>query len=340
MKPRLFVLTALAFILISLSLSASGQQVTSSKRRASPPSKPSVKIRPEWRDASERALARLRVLRDGWNDVNRQFIKKDFVAARRLNPQEYEIQHLEAQTAVDEALRVLPKGDLQTALEQAIDIFDDLEAITEVFNKKSPLTIDVRVADVFPYLKKYSVPYEGGVSRAGSGLTLHQDFVMSYILPIRYSRVNRVEVLLGGSVQPLPPPPTYEQMFRVPRQRLPLDRASVKADELKEVAHQAMEARLRGDRTLMGALLVDQFYFYGPEGRQLDKQMYLQRMSADPTVKTFEIERAELSFSNDTPVLKTVVRYESFLGQSKSFNNTFHFVNRGGRWLIARWLAS
>ena len=89
----------------------------------------------------------------------------------------------------------------------------------------------------------------------------------------------------------------------------------------------------------MGALLDGQFYFYGPEGRRLDKQMYLQRMSADQTVKTFKIERAELSFSNDTPVLKTVVRYESFLGQSKRFNNTFHFVNRGGRWLIAAWLA-
>src|SRR2546423_1444683 len=285
------------------------------------------------------ALAGLQALRNGWKDENRRFIKQDFVAAQRLDPREYEVQYLEAKTAVGDALQVLPKGELRAAIEQAMDIFDDLEAITEIFNKTSPFSTNVRVADVFPYLKKYNVPYESGVSRATSALTLHQDFVMSYILPVRYARVNRVEVLLAGRAKPVPPPPTYEQMFRVPKQKPPLDRASVKADELKEVARRALEARLRGDRALMGALLDDQFYFYGPEGRRLDKQMYLQKMSADQAAKTFEVKRAELSFSNDTPVLKTVVRYESFLGQSKSFNNTFHFVNRDGRWLIDAWLA-
>src|SRR5437763_14972771 len=55
------------------------------------------------RQAAEQALARLRVLRDGWNDVNRQFIKQDFVAAQRLEPQEYEVQYLEAKTAVGDA---------------------------------------------------------------------------------------------------------------------------------------------------------------------------------------------------------------------------------------------
>jgi hypothetical protein len=199
-----------------------------------------------------------------------------------------------------------------------MDIFDDLEAITDIFNKNSPFSTNVSVADIFPYLKKYKVPYESGVSRETSSLTLHQDFVMSYILPIRYERVSRVEVLLGGIVKPVPPPPTYEQMFRVPKQKPPLDRSSVKADELKEVARQALEARLRGDRTRMGALLDDRLDFYGPGDLRLDKQMYLQGMKADPTVKGFEIERAELRFSNDRPLLETVVRYESFLGQYKS----------------------
>lgn len=331
------MLTALAFILISSNQSASGQQAKSSHRRASSRPPPSVRIQGEWRDASEHALARLRTLRDGWNDVNRQFIKQDFVAAQRLDPREYEIQYLEAKTAVGDALEILPEGELRTALEQAMDIFDDLETISRIFNKTSPFTTNVRVADVFPYLKKYGVPYESGVSRATSGLTLHQDFVMSYILPVRYERVNRVEVMLGGSVKPLPPPPTYEQMFQVPKQKPPFDRSSVKAEELKEVARQALEARLRGDRARMGALLDDQFYFYGPEGQRLDRQMYLQRMHADQTVKGFVIERAELSLQNDTPVLAAVVRYESFRGEVKSYENTFNFARRDGKWLIAGW---
>jgi hypothetical protein len=337
MKPRLFVLTALAFILISLSLSASGQQVTSSKRRASPPSTPSVKIRPEWRDASERALARLRVLRDGWNDVNRQFIKKDFVAARRLNPQEYEIQYLEAKTAVDEALQVLPKGDLRTALEQSMNIFDDLEAVTKIFDKTSPFTTNVRVADVFPYLKKYGVPYESGMSRTTSGLTLHQDFVMSYILPVRYTRVNRVEVLLGGGMKPVPPPPTYEQMFRVPERKEDPTPATVNIEELKKMAGLVIAARLHGNRDSMGALLDDEFVYSGPEGRRWDKGQYLKRMSADPTVRGFTIERAELGFRSGAPTLSTTIRYESFKGEAKSYASTFTFAMRNGKWLIAGW---
>lgn len=282
-------------------------------------------------------MARLRVLRDGWNDVNRQFIKKDFVAARRLNPQEYEIQYLEAKTAIDEALQVLPKGDLRTALEQSMDLFNDLEAITKIFDRTSPFTTNVRAADVFPYLKKYGVPYESGLSRNTSGLTLHQDFVMSYILPVRYTRVNRVEVLLGGAVKPIPPPPSYEQMFRVPERKEALTPASVKIEELKEVAGLAIAARLHGDRDSMGALLDEEFIYSGMEGRRWDKGQYLKRMSADPTVRGFTIERTDLGFRSGAPALSTTIRYESLKGEAKSYENTFTFALREGKWLIAGW---
>lgn len=337
MKPRLYVLTALAFILISLNLSTSGQQVTSSKRRLSLPSTPSVKIGGEWLNASKRALARLRVLRDGWNDVNRQFIKKDFVTARRLNPQEYEVQYLEAKTAVNDALQVLPKGDLRTAPEQSMDIFDDLDAITKIFNKTSPFTTNVRAADVFAFLKKYGVPYESAVSRTTSGLTLHQDFMMSYILPVRYTRVNRVQVLLGEAVEPAPPPPSYEQMFRVPERKETISPATVKIEELKNVAGLAIAARLHGDRDSMGVLLDDEFVYSGPEGRRWDKGQYLKRMTADPTVRGFTIERAELGFRSGAPALSTTIRYESFKGEAKSYKSTFTFAMRDGKWLIAGW---
>jgi hypothetical protein len=282
-------------------------------------------------------LARLRVLRDGWNDVNRQFIKQDFVAARRLDPQEYEVQYLEAKTAVGDALRVLPKGELHTALEQAMEIFDDLEAITEIFNKTSPFTTNVRVADVFPYLKKYGVPYESGVSRATSGLTLHQDFVMSYILPIRYKRVNRVEVLLGEKAEPVPSPPTFERMFMVPERKETPAPSTVKIEELKEVATRAIAARLHGDREAMGALLDDGFVFSGLEGRRWDKGQYLRNVSPDPTVKGFTIEGAELGFRGNVPALSTTVMYESFTGGVKRHQNMFTFARRGGKWLIAGW---
>jgi hypothetical protein len=293
----------------------------------------------EGRVAAERALARLRVLRDGWNDVNRQFIKQDFVAAQRLAGREYEVQYLEAKAAVGDALQVLPKGELHTAIEQAMDIFDDLEAITKIFNKTSPLTTNVRVADIFPYLKKYNVPYESGVSRATSSLTLHQDFVMSYILPLRYARVNRIEVLLGGKAKPIPLPPTYEQMFHVPAMKPPIDRSSISAESLKGIVRQAIEAKVRGNQTLIRGLLDDQFMFYALQGRQWDRERFLRSISPDSMVKGFEIERAELSFRQEAPVITTVIRYESLRGESKSFNNTFTFVNRNGKWLIIRWRA-
>jgi hypothetical protein len=197
----------------------------------------------------------------------------------------------------------------------------------------------VRVVDIFPYLKKYSVPYESGVTRALSGLTLHQDFVMSYILPLRYARVNRIEVLLGGKAKPIPPPPTYEQMFHVPAMKPPIDRSSVSVESLKGMVREAIEARMRGNQTLMRGLLDDQFMFYALQGRQWDKERFLRSISSDPMVKGFEIEQAELSFRQEAPVLTTVVRYESLRGEFKSFNNTFTFVNRNGKWLIARWRA-
>jgi hypothetical protein len=293
-------------------------------------------INSEERQAAERALARLSLLRDGWNDVNRQFIKPNFVAAQRLDSRLYEVQYLEAKAAVGNALQVLPKGALRTAIEQAMDIFDDLEAITKIFRKTSPLTTDVRVADVFPYLKKYNVPYESGVARASFGLILHQDFVMSYILPLRYARVNRVEVLLGGKSKPVPPRPTYEQMYRVPP---PPVRPSVAVEELKEIARQAIEARLRGNRARMSALLDGGFTFYGLRSVELNEEEYLRKLAADASVKRFEIEQVDLSFRQDVPVLVTRVKYESFTGEFRSFKNTFTFVKREEKWLISTWKA-
>ncbi|HEX8000883.1 MAG TPA: hypothetical protein VF528_21050 [Pyrinomonadaceae bacterium] len=281
----------------------------------------------------------MRVLRDGWNDVNLQFIKQGFTYAERFDPRLYAVQYLEAKAAVGETLRVLPKGELRSAIEQAMDIFDDLEAITEIFRKTSPFTTDVRVTDIFPYLKKYNIPYESGVMRVSYGLILHQDFVMSYILPFRYAKVNRIEVLLGGRAQPIPPPPTYEQMFHVPAMKPPIDRSSVSVDALKGIARQAIEAKVRGNQTLLRDLLDDQFMFYALQGRQWDRERFFRSISPDPMVKNFKIERAELSFRQEAPVLTTVIKYESLRGEFKSFNNTFTFVNRNGKWLIIRWRA-
>jgi hypothetical protein len=325
-----------SWLCLCLCLTATAQ----ARRHATNPANNTSGVNAAGRQAATQALARLQALRDGWNDVNRAYIVRNFEMGQKLNPSAYELQYLETKVTVAEALDKLPKTELRTAILQAMELFDDLEDLEKIFEKKSPLATTIYISDVFYYLKKYHVPYEEGMEQGIFGFKLHKDFVLSYVLPQRYALVNRVEVLLGGKPAPVPPPPTYEQMFSVPKQKPPLDRASVKAGELKEIARQALEARLHGDRTQMSALLDDQFSFYGPEGQHLDKQMYLQKMRADPAVKAFEIERAELSFWDDTPVLATTVMYESFLGQFKSFKNTFHFVNRGGRWLIAAWLAA
>jgi hypothetical protein len=322
-------------MLLSLSPSSYGQQTQRQQRESL--RAPSVKARGERRDVSERALARLRVLRDGWNDVNRQYISPNFTAGKKIDPRAYEVQYLEAKTEVDGALRILPVGELRAAIGRAMDLFDDLEGITSIFTKKSPFNTSVRVADVYPYLKKYDVPYEAGVARAGGGLVLHQDFVMSYILPLRHARVNQIEVLLGGTAAPPHSPPTFERMFGAPAQKKAEAETVADAEELKAVIHRVLTARVRGDRTQMAMLLDDDFVGTGRGGRRWHKGQYLRAMSADPTVKGFTIKLAELRSRNGAPTLSTAVSYESLSGEVKSYENTFTFVKRGGRWLIAAW---
>jgi hypothetical protein len=286
------------------------------------------------RQAAEQALARLRALRSGWHDVNRQFIDSHFVRAQKYDGRAYAIQYLEAKDAVGNALQILPRSELRAAIQHAMDIFEDLELITEIFRKSSPITTNVRVTAVFPYLKKYNVPYEKGVTTGDYALMLHQDFVLSYILPLRFALVNRVEALLGGKVEALPPLPTYEQMFGVPKQpAIP----KVTAEELKEIARQAIDARLQGNRERMQLLLDVNFLAYGREGVVWDKEFYLRKMAPDGTVKGFEIVQSELRVWNYRPSLSVEVRYESLLGKFKTAKYAFTFADGNGKWLIASW---
>lgn len=163
---------------------------------------------------------------------------------------------------------------------------------------------------------------------------LHQDLVLSYILPLRYGLVNRVEVLLGGKAEPVPPPPTYEQMFGTPREpTIP----KVTAEELREIVIQAVDARLHGNRERMEPLLDINFLAYGREGALWDKELYLKRMAPDRTVKGFEIVQSELRVWNYRPSLSVEVRYESLLGKFKTSKYALNFVERNGKWLIASW---
>ncbi len=337
MRLRLLAPLTITCLLLSAYLSSSAQDGNVARRRKPSPLKSPGKIDIEKQKVVESALKRLRILRDGWNDVNREFIKPDFVVGSKHASRDYEVQYLEAKSDVAAALEILHKGQLHTAIKQAMELFDDLEEIEKIFDKKSPFTTGVHVSDIFPYLKKYKVPYESGIIKNSYGLTLHQDFVMSYILPLRYARVNRIEVLLGGKVEPIPPSPTYEQMFRVPAARPMLDRASVRQEVLKDIIRRAIEAKLRGDKARISHLLDDLFIFSARQGRQWDKEGFLKTISLDPTVKGFEIEQTELSFRQEAPVITIIVKYESLKGEFKSFSNTFMFVNQNGRWLIARW---
>src|SRR4051812_46453056 len=128
MKYRLALLSIIVCIFLASYSVIKAQTV----RRSRSSLNSSRILNSEERQAAEQALARLRLLRDGWNDVNRQYIKQDFVAAQRLAGREYEVQYLEAKAAVGDALQVLPRGELRMAIEQAMDIFDDLEAITKI----------------------------------------------------------------------------------------------------------------------------------------------------------------------------------------------------------------
>lgn len=157
---------------------------------------------------------------------------------------------------------------------------------------------------------------------------------MSYILPSRYARVNRVEVLLGEKAKPVPPPPTFEEMFRIP---LPPVRPEVGIEPLRRIARQVIEARLRDNKGLMNSLLDDRFVFYRLQQAELNKGQFIDKLVPEPIVKDFDFYQTDLIFRQKTPVLSAKVRYESILGESKVYANTSTFVGRNGRWLVATW---
>lgn len=272
--------------------------------------------------------------------MNRYYIQRNFVMARKKNPDDYEVQYLEAKTFVNEVSQTLPNGELRTAIIQAMGIFNDLEAIEYIFDLGNgglnTLSTMVDVTEIYPYLKKYDVPYRSGRNGERLAHRLHKDYVMSYILPIRYTRVNRIEVLLGGKAEPVPPPPSYNQMMRISTPP-EIVRPNVNVEELKNIVGQAIKARVFNERERMRDLLADDFVYGFYQGRK-SKTFFLNGMTGDQSVRGFEITYAELSFKGAVPALATKVRYQSLVGEKfKSYNYVFTFVKQRDKWLIQTW---
>src|SRR2546421_3345936 len=112
------------------------------------------------RDAAlaQNALAKLRVLRDGWRDVDPELIWRNNVMGGKID-RDYELHLLEAKDAVGEALSALPDGPLKEAIRSAMDMFLDLEEIHRIFNKGlAGITTSAKVSDIYPYVKSIRSP--------------------------------------------------------------------------------------------------------------------------------------------------------------------------------------
>ena len=299
------------------------------------------------------ALAKLRVLRDGWRDVDPELIWRNNVMGAKTD-RDYELHLLEAKDAVGEALRALPEGALKEAIGSAMDVFLDLEEIHKVFNKGlAGITTSAKVSDIYPYVKKYSIPYQGN--------DIHKDRVYAVVLPIRRERVNRIITLLGGAPDPTPVderlvelkfwnsiakgtnPEDFESyLAKYPNGRFAAEaRARTREGEriLKEltaVINQLVQARRHGKKELLDALLDDDYR--GNRGAQTKAQA-LAEARPDTSVRSYEIEDVRLGFEGEKPVVTFTVKYVSFDSRVARFVNTCTFVTRQGRWRVLKWEA-
>ena len=299
------------------------------------------------------AVAKLRVLRDGWRDVDPELIWRNNVMGAKTD-RDYELHLLEAKDAVGEALRALPEGPLKEAIGSAMDVFLDLEEIHRVFNKGlAGITTSAKVSDIYPYVKKYSIPYQGN--------DIHKDRVYSVILPIRRERVNRIITLLGGTPEPVPVderlvelkfwnsiakganPEDFESyLAKYPNGRFAAEaRARTREGqrilkELTPVISQLIQARWYGKKELLDSLLDGDYR--GNRGNQ-NKDQDLAEAKPDTRVRSYEIEDLRLGFEGEKPVVTFTVKYVSFDSRVARFVNTCTFVTRQGRWRVLDWEA-
>jgi Mg-chelatase subunit ChlD len=118
--------------------------------------------------------------------------------------------------------------------------------------------------------------------------------------------------------------------------------------ELAAIVSQLVEATTKGKKSVLNRLLTDDHISSG-EGKVYTKQQILAATKPDTSVKSFRIEKTELSFRNGKPVLTYSVKYDrqldpvtaifptGFDHRTARFLNTISFTKQQGEWKAVEW---
>jgi len=318
-------------------------------------------------EASLEVLARLRAMRDCWNDPYQVLVGDDPKYENHSLffrcDEEYPLRLAEAQTAASEALTWLKDRILSREITAAIAVFNDLETLHRVFeSRKYTLFRVVPVSDIYPIAHKYNIPYrENEISK----FTVYQE-----MMPKRRVHIDRLASLVPGA--PPDPNPTltpaqaavvvddldwYYATRQGPGQgynwylgRHPQGRHAAEArkpieqpdgyrkeqeartaklhDELLGITRQAIEAYVHGDKAVFDRLLGVGFP---------SRALYISRLRPQPDVASFEVEDLKIRIMDYYAELYRAdvqVQYKSVMNKERDYHNSILYKRTNGRWQI------
>ncbi len=101
--------------------------------------------------------------------------------------------------------------------------------------------------------------------------------------------------------------------------------------ELTDLENEWQEANVNGDREALERILAADYVGTSGSGKTHDKRQYLESMTPDYSIKSWEFQDLRLTLRGDRAVLRGYVRVKTNAGpQTYAFTDTF--VWRSGRW--------
>src|SRR5262245_15121466 len=304
---------------------------------------------------ARKATDSLRRLRDGWFNADPELVLDGgaIIPEWKLDKRNYELFMLEAQDAVNSALKTVSDNVVREGLRSAMEIYLDLEEIHKTFARYSIIGDFAKVSDVYPYVKKYSLPYKTN--------QIHIGIVCAVLLPIGRERINHLISMLGGRPEPSPvnashvelkfwrqvrrsgKPEDYESYLAKYPEGEFADEARTKTNEgekirqeLAAIADRIIVAARKGDEATLDLLLDDECVERGG-GKLRTKAQTLAVTSVDVMVKSYRIGAKDLEFRKGEPVLSCSVLYEGIDRSVSNYMNVFRFIRKQNQWKVIRW---
>lgn len=366
-----FAISLFSITAITAASFCSAQSATKSGHSTIPATKrPAVANKSEV-EVSFEVLARLRAMRDCWNDPYQVLVADDPKYENHSLffrcDDEYPLRLAEAQTAVSEALTLLKDPVLIREITAAIAVFNDLETLHRVFESRTYFILRVvRVSDIYPIAHKYNIPYSGNEI---SKFTVYREMMSK-----RRVHIDRLASLLPGA--PSDPNPTltpaqaamavddldwyyatrqgsgklynwylgrHPQGRHAAEARKPIDQPEayrkeqeVKTaklhDELLSITRQIIEAYVRGDKAVFDRLLGPGFP---------SRALYISRLRPQPDVASFEVKDLKIQTMDYYAELyraDVLVHYKSLMNnKERDYHNSLLYKRTNGSWQIVEW---